>query len=175
MSNVIKINLELDNDGSEYNNGSVISKKLRYVELVPEETAKVLFLAGKDVYFVYNENNDIHEKWIKRCTDIDYLADHYTYGEFCGIILNKHMLSDDEYQLVNKLAGLSGMACWFMLRSSGDEYDVYDLEDGVDMSLYKGLKTLSEGISSLDIYSCTDEEKTTFATLCERLNINYSI
>jgi hypothetical protein len=85
------------------------------------------------------------------------------------------MLSDEEYTLVNKLAGLSGMACWFMLVANGDEFEVHDLEDNVDMSLTKGLKMLFEGISSLDDYSCTNEEKIACRGLCERLGIKFTV
>ena len=89
--------------------------------------------------------------------------------------LNKHMLSDREYAIVNKLAGLSGMACWFMLVSTGNEYEVHDLEDDVDMSLTKGLKMLFEGISSLDDYSCSEDEKDACRGLCERLGIKFTV
>lgn len=174
MSNVIKVKLELANNGTEYNNGSVISQKTQYVETISESVAATLFLAGKNIYFVYENDKDIHELWMKKCNNVNDIEKHYHCGDTCGIILNKHMLSDDEYELINKLAGLSGMACWFMLCSTGDEYEVHDLEDGVSMSLSKGIKTLSEGIFSLDDYSCTDYEKTVFTTLCERLNINYN-
>jgi hypothetical protein len=174
MSKVIKTNLELDNSGTKYNNGSVITRKTQYLEPLTKETAKNYFLAGHDIYFVYNPDNNIQETWIKLCDDIDYLEDHYAYNNVCGVLLNKHMLCDSEYAIVNKLAGLSGMACWFMLVANGNEWKVHDVEDNVDMSLAKGIKMLSEGITSMDDYSCTDDEKTAFKTLCERLNINYN-
>lgn len=175
MGKIIKINLELDNNGDTYNSGTVISKSTQYVETITEQTAKTMLLAGKDVYFVYQHDKDIKTPWVKLCKDIDYLVDHYHYGDTCGIILNKHMLSDEEYELVNKLAGLSGMACWFMLCSTGDEYYVRDVEDCKDLSLSKGLKLLSEGLVSLDDYLCTNDEKAVFKVLCERLNINYTV
>ena len=175
MDKVIRATLELDNNGSEYNNGSVISRKVQYLEPLSQNTAKNYFLAGYDVYFIYNPDNNISETWIKLCDDIDYLEDHYTYNNVCGIVLNKHMLADVEYNIINKLAGLSGMACWFMLVSNGMEYDVHDIEDDVDMSLSKGLKMLLEGIVSLDDYSCTNDEKEVIKTLCERFKINENI
>ena len=73
MSKVIKTNLELDNSGTEYNNGSVITRKTQYLEPLTKETAKNYFLAGHDIYFVYNPDNNIKETWIKLCDDIDYL------------------------------------------------------------------------------------------------------
>lgn len=175
MTNVVKVKLELADDGREYNSGSVISRKSQFVEIIDEASAKALLLAGKDVYFVYSPNEDIKETWIKLCKDIDYLADHYSYGETCGILLNKHMLSDCEYELVNKIAGLSGMACWFQLSPTGHEYEVHDVEDNRDMSLVNGLKMLFEGVLSLDAYSCTEYEKTVCRNLCERLNINFTV
>ncbi len=175
MVNVIKVKLELANDGREYNSGSVICTRLQFIETLRLEDAKTAFFAGKEVYFLYRPNADINQYWIKRCNDIDYLVDHYEYGDVCGIILNKHMLTDNEYELINKLAGLSGMACWFTLCSTGDEYDVRDVEDNRDMSLVNGLKLLFEGISSLDDYSCTNDEKIACRGLCERLGIKFTV
>lgn len=175
MANIIKVKLELANDGKEYNSGSIVSTKPQFVEILTLENAKTRLLNGQEVYFIYKPNQDINEPWIKICDDIDYLVDHYAYGDTCGIILNKHMLTDAEYSLVNKIAGLSGMACWFVLSSTGDEYEVHDVEDNKDMSLSKGLKLLFEGVSSLDDYSCTDDEKIACRGLCERLGIKFTV
>lgn len=81
-------------------------------------------------------------------------------------------LHDIEYQLLNKLAGLSGMACWFVLKPhSNGTYTVYDAEASCEYTLKKGVKMLFEGITNLDDYGCTNEEKEAYKALCERLCI----
>ena len=81
-------------------------------------------------------------------------------------------LHDAEYQLLNKLAGLSGMACWFVLKPhSNGMYTVYDAEDNCEYTLKKGVSMLFEGITNLDDYGCTNEEKEAYTALCTRLGI----
>lgn len=59
-------------------------------------------------------------------------------------------LSEQEYNLLDKIATKSKMDCWFTIRQkkNGDDY-VYDLEESKPMSLKKGVAQLIDGISDM--------------------------
>lgn len=84
---------------------------------------------------------------------------------------NKH-LSQIEYDTLDLLATRSRMDCWFMLATDiqGNDY-VVDLEENEKLPLKKGVKLLYEGLTDLDDYGLTDEQKEVLENLFKRLGI----
>lgn len=59
-------------------------------------------------------------------------------------------LSEDEANLLMKIAALTKMDCWFSIRSNKQGLDyVYDLESRRRMSLRSGVRLLLEGAALL--------------------------
>ncbi len=84
----------------------------------------------------------------------------------------QHHLNDAEYELLVKLAKITGMDCWFTLAASGPTMYVYDLEDKRELSLSNGVKLLLEGVSNEVVQTLEECEKNALRGLCERLSIN---
>jgi carboxypeptidase C (cathepsin A) len=131
-----------------------------YLDPITQAYALDLIHNGKTVY-----NTELSKM------DEEGVIAIYAAGKTCCKKMQKDMLSDEEYSLLNKIAGLSGMACWFQLEASGDKFKVVDAEDGTKYTLREGIGMLCEGVTSLDDYACTEAEKYTFKTLCERMNV----
>jgi hypothetical protein len=89
-------------------------------------------------------------------------------------IRGANSLSDAEYELLCNLANVTGMNCWFSLAASGPKLYVYDLEENKKRSLVEGISMLVEGLSCELLSSYSDEDKSVFRGLCERLSIDYS-
>lgn len=63
-------------------------------------------------------------------------------------------LSNDEYELLTKIARKSKMDCWFLIKQTkkGEDY-VFNLEEGKRLSIRTGIRQLMEGIDGMyDIY-----------------------
>ena len=131
-----------------------------YLDPISKDCAINMVREGKTVY----DNNlvKMDETAILTC---------YAAGNVCCRKMQRDMLTDDEYSLIGKIAGLSGMACWFQLEAKGERFKVVDAEDGTKYTLRDGIGMLCEGVTSLDDYDCTEAEKQTYAMLCERMNI----
>lgn len=73
------------------------------------------------------------------------------------------VLSEEQYNVLNKLAKKSKMDCWFCIKQhirgkhAGEDY-VYDLENGKPMSLRTGVAQLISGMTDVDLGYLTDEE-----------------
>lgn len=132
-----------------------------YLEPISKDYATRLVRDGKSVYD--NELTNMNEESVLAV----YAAGKTGYRK-----IQRDMLAEDEYNLLNKIAGLSGMACWFQLVAHGDKFSVVDAEDDTKHTLREGIGMLCEGVTSLDDYSCTEAEKQTYAMLCERMNIS---
>lgn len=89
------------------------------------------------------------------------------------------VLTNEEYNILEKIASNTKMDCWFSIEQDDNEEDyVYDLEENKKLSLYDGLSQLVEGIDCVENYdSCnlTDEEKLTFEHLLYRLDIEFEM
>lgn len=72
-------------------------------------------------------------------------------------------LSEEQYNLLNKIAEKSKMDCWFLVKQhvkgkyAGEDY-VFDLENRKQMTLKAGVNELVEGITSEDLELLTDKE-----------------
>ena len=72
-------------------------------------------------------------------------------------------LSDEQYNVLCKIAEKSKMDCWFYIKQhkrgnhAGEDY-VFDLENNKAISLRRGVKELIDGITEQDLEYLTDEE-----------------
>ena len=73
-------------------------------------------------------------------------------------------LSEEQYEVLYKIARKSKMDCWFLIKQhirgkhAGEDY-VYDLENGKQMSLRAGVNELAEGVTDQMIdYFFTDND-----------------
>lgn len=72
-------------------------------------------------------------------------------------------LSEDQYNVLCKIAEETKMDCWFCIKQhvrgkhAGEDY-VFDLENNKVISLKKGVNELVEGITEQDLENLTDEE-----------------
>lgn len=87
-------------------------------------------------------------------------------------------LTNEEYNVLNKISARTKMDCWFCLSESGDEDIVLDLEYRKSLTLKRGVSMLFEGLDCPEnIENCglSDKEKTVFNTLLEKLGIEGAI
>lgn len=84
-------------------------------------------------------------------------------------------LTQEEWDVLDKLSSKSKMDCWFWIDTDqrGNNF-IQDQESGEVMSLYDGINQLAEGLTSLDDYELTMEEKLCFTTLMYKLELGYS-
>lgn len=79
-------------------------------------------------------------------------------------------LTNEEANVLNKIATKSGMDCWFFIREKSKFKDViYDCEEDKELSLFDGIGMLDSGITELDDYGLTAEEKVIYYRLSSRL------
>lgn len=88
-------------------------------------------------------------------------------------------LTDAEYYVLNKIAGKTGMDCWFWLTQDkyGIDY-VFDIEERKRKCLKTGVECLVEGIDCQENYdNCclTVDEDKTFRELLKKLKIEWSL
>ena len=83
-------------------------------------------------------------------------------------------LTDEEYNVLNKISSKTKMDCWFWIKTDKYGVDViYDLEEDETLSLYRGILLLCEGLDDIDIYKkcfLTKEEDEVFKNLIKKLN-----
>ena len=94
----------------------------------------------------------------------------------------KVLLSNEDFDIFEKVARKSKIDTWFQLRDRRDKATgkchtaVFDLEHGRFVSLQFGVRLLSEGCSPLssmaDHYQMTQEEVNQFRAACCRLMLN---
>lgn len=79
-------------------------------------------------------------------------------------------LSGEQYAVLEKIARVTKMDCWFSIRQhrsgkhAGEDY-VYDMENRRYLSLRRGVRGLFEGIVSYDLCELTDREIRVFECL----------
>ena len=79
------------------------------------------------------------------------------------------ILTNEEDEVLNKIAGITKMDCWFCIKQNkkGQDY-VFDFETRKRLSLRCGIKQLIEGVIDTDIFELSDDEKfILIALLCE--------
>jgi hypothetical protein len=84
-------------------------------------------------------------------------------------------LTTAQYGVLNKIARRTKMDCWFLIKQdpSGDDY-VYDIENGINVTLNEGLYLLMEGLDCKEnIEACELNwiEKTVLSSLCLELDV----
>ena len=87
-------------------------------------------------------------------------------------------LTNEEYNVLNKISSKTKMDCWFCLLEDNNEDYVFDLESRNYLTVKEGVSMLFEGLDCLEnIESCdlTDEEKAVFNGLLEKLGMEEKI
>lgn len=83
-------------------------------------------------------------------------------------------LSNEEYNVLNKIATESKMDCWFSITDEDCTSDsIYDLENDQFMSIKEGVDQLVEGMTNYEDYSMTEDEIKTFEELLNKLGIKF--
>lgn len=78
-------------------------------------------------------------------------------------------LSNKELNVLDEIARQSKEDCWFCLKST-NKYDyVYDLEMNKRISLVNGIRILDSGLTDLEDYSLTKEEKECYKEILEKI------
>ena len=81
-------------------------------------------------------------------------------------------LSNEEFNVLEKIATKSKMDRWFQIARDDKNNDVvYDREEDSYLSLYNGIAQLDSGITNLDDYGLTKDEQICYWRLVSRLNI----
>jgi hypothetical protein len=84
------------------------------------------------------------------------------------------ILTTAQYSVLNKIARRTKMDCWFLIKQRDDQDYVYDLEEGVDMTLSDGICCLMDGIDcpeNLAVCELNWIEKSVLRELCNVLGI----
>lgn len=85
-------------------------------------------------------------------------------------------LTDEEYNVLQKISSKTHMDEWFWLEESADGRDyIRNLDDETEMTLFDGVFDLTEGIVSYELCDLTDEEISTFEELLTKLQIEADI
>ena len=85
-------------------------------------------------------------------------------------------LTDDEYNVLQRISSKTHMDEWFWLEESEDEKDyVRNLDDESQMTLFDGILELTEGIVSYELCDLSDGEINVFEDLLKKLQIEAEI
>lgn len=85
-------------------------------------------------------------------------------------------LTDDEYNVLQKISSKTHMDEWFWLEGAEDGSDyVHNLDGESEMTLFDGVSLLCEGIVSYELCRLTDEEIQVFEGLLTKLQIEADI
>ena len=80
-------------------------------------------------------------------------------------------LTNEEYNLLNKITSHTKTDCWFWLDTDREGFDcVKDLEKGYKVTLRFAVQQLNEAIIP-DLLNLTDKEIEVYVNLLEKLNI----
>lgn len=82
------------------------------------------------------------------------------------------ILSEMEYNALDKVATASKMDCWFSVQQEDGKDYVYDLENDCRMELREGIAQLADGMCDVQLYGLTAEECTALRNLFARLEID---
>lgn len=86
----------------------------------------------------------------------------------------KVKLTDEEFNVLNKIATNTKMDCWFFLINEGEEDVIFDLEKDRVINFADGLENLFEGVDGLDYrddVGLTDDEIKVFLKLIGELSV----
>lgn len=68
------------------------------------------------------------------------------------------LLKDEYYNLLNKIAKISKMDCWFHIVTIDDNDVVYDIENNIHLSLRQGVHELIDGLIEETYFELTNQE-----------------
>lgn len=80
-------------------------------------------------------------------------------------------LTNEEYNVLNKISHESKMDCWFSIATNKREDYILDLEENKKLKLKDGVEQLYDGLTDLNDYNLSYLEKETFTTLLVKLKI----
>lgn len=85
-------------------------------------------------------------------------------------------LTNEEYNLLNKITRQTKVDCWFWLDTDKDGFDcVKDLERGYKVTLRFAVQTLNEALDGCtDLLNITEEEIEIYSDLLKKLNISFN-
>ena len=81
--------------------------------------------------------------------------------------------TNEEYNVLNKIATESKMDCWFSI-AEYEEDCIHDLENDQFISIKEGVGQLVEGMTNYEDYSMTEDEIKTFEELINKLGIEFT-
>lgn len=85
-------------------------------------------------------------------------------------------LTQSEAEVLDKIATITKMNCWFHIGEFGDGCNyIEDLEDGITYGLREGIQLLYEGMAAIKYVSLTSHDIDVFETLLEKLGIEHKI
>ena len=110
-----------------------------------------------------------YEQWAKNS---DAVIEHFITER-----KNRYQkLTDDEYNVLQKISSKTHMDEWFWLEESEDGKDyVRNLDDESQMTLFDGILELTEGIVSYELCELSDGEIKVFEDLLKKLQIEAEI
>lgn len=171
MSEIIRTEYLLQDNGKEYDTGKGIARKAYLVTLTKKD-ALARFDARKPVYFIYRNNRFYKENCRKIVKNRQYLINHYdVYHEQCGYIASQYVLSDTEQDVLNDLAKQSKMDCWFSFEVCNGRYRIEDRESNQLRSLHDGIAQLVEGLTYLQDYTWDQNGLRTICCLLDRFDL----
>lgn len=175
MSEIIKTEYRLQNNGAEYDLGQGFKTRAYLITLTKEE-ALARFDAHKSVYFIYKNNRIYHDNCRKVVKNRQYLIDQYdVYHEQCGCLASKTMLSDTECQVLNDLAAQAKMDSWFSIQTYDKSYKIFDLETNRIKTLRDGLITFIGGLTYLQNYTWSTNGLRTICYLLDRFDLIHRV
>ena len=110
---------------------------------------------------------------------LELLGDNGNYDVFPIAVIDYELnkgelesLSDEEFNVLNKIAKETGMDCWFSLRETNDGKPVvYILDEEFETTLKEGIDWLHQGIPSYEKCNLEKEEFEVFEELLKKLHI----
>jgi hypothetical protein len=143
-------------------------KNPAFIKIVNKAEAHYLSKSGKSLYAIV----DGQETWFEEVSLPDAIT-HMDMEGLCGIRLDKSIdfLTNSEQDVLMKIAYLSGMNNWFSIIADNGRFKIYDLEEDNSMSINQGLSIFGEGLSKIDSYNLSAEERSTLFALFARFEL----
>jgi hypothetical protein len=88
------------------------------------------------------------------------------------------LLSDEEYNVLNKVARKTKMDCWFSIKQIDGQDYIDDLEAGVCLDLKEGIGDLVDGLDYYETFQWCNLSQTevfTLKELCRKLDIEIPV
>lgn len=84
----------------------------------------------------------------------------------------KYYLTDEEFNVLNRISVKSGMDCWFYIYDRKDGSTAFkDLEENKELSLRTGIRLMNDGLTDYSDYGFFDGEIEIYENLKKKLKI----